>query len=421
MQFDALDPIEVPQHVWARPEMREALRTRSLGGVLKVAVKYTGASQTRLANAADLSQAEVSRILSGTRRVTSIDLIERIARALSMPDDARMALGLAPCGPVSAAHPSIAEPEGPEAWELVGTLTRSSIGAEAVLHLEKAALDLSIGYPSAPPGAVLPAVSRQMQRLQAVLQQPQSLRVQRDCTRVMGVLAGLAGNLYLDMGQEWKANSFFDAGKVAGREAEDDALTAWLCTMQSIGAYYGPGSENALALLRQAAGLAQNSANERRRAWISALLARALAANGERGGALSALDHARELLADAAPPSGVDFFDEARLDGFAGSSHLLLNDPETSSQLLLKAIHARARTDHKGRALLTLDLAECRVAEGEFEEAARLLGTALDLSRSSIVRPIVDRVQKVRHALAPRQDLPAVAAVAEQTREEWNA
>lgn len=77
------------------------------------------------------------------------------------------------------------------------------------------------------------------------------------------------------------------------------------------------------------------------------------------------------------PPGGTDFFDLTRLDGMAGSTYLLMADPDRAAPLLCRARDRRAAHDAKGRALLTLDLAECQVIDREPEEAAHLVVEAL--------------------------------------------
>jgi hypothetical protein len=95
-------------------------------------------------------------------------------------------------------------------------------------------------------------------------------------------------------------------------------------------------------------------------------------------------------------PQGTDFFDQAGLDGFIGECHLLLRRPQLAAEYLIAAVAGRSASDAKGRALLTLDLAACRAIENEPHEAARLVGTALDLARGALVRPILDRAQAIR-------------------------
>jgi transcriptional regulator with XRE-family HTH domain len=96
MRDDALEPVRLPDQVWDRPETRAALRDRRIGYLFGLARKYAGASQTRIANVTGMDQGQVSRMIQGDRRVTAIQVLERVARGFTMPDQARVLLGLAP-------------------------------------------------------------------------------------------------------------------------------------------------------------------------------------------------------------------------------------------------------------------------------------------------------------------------------------
>jgi transcriptional regulator with XRE-family HTH domain len=78
--------------------MTEALSGRDVGQVFRLLRQYAGISQTRLAIACDMTQPKVSGIMRGVARVESLEVFERIADGLSAPDQARLALGLAPRG-----------------------------------------------------------------------------------------------------------------------------------------------------------------------------------------------------------------------------------------------------------------------------------------------------------------------------------
>lgn len=90
-----LDNLRIPDDLWSHEDVRSALGVRDIGGLFRLLARYTGASQSRIGAAVGLEQGYVSRIIAG-RRVTSIDVLERIADGCGMPDEARMALGLAP-------------------------------------------------------------------------------------------------------------------------------------------------------------------------------------------------------------------------------------------------------------------------------------------------------------------------------------
>lgn len=90
-----LEPIELPDWAWERAEVRQALRARDMGAVFRHVQQYAGASQARIAMAAGMTQARVNEIIHGRREVARLDVYERIADGLRMPDDARHLLGLA--------------------------------------------------------------------------------------------------------------------------------------------------------------------------------------------------------------------------------------------------------------------------------------------------------------------------------------
>jgi hypothetical protein len=92
----ALDPLEVPAELWQRVEVRCALEARDFGLLFRLVRKYVRGSQTQIGIAVGLTQATVSQVMAGRRQVTALDVIERIADGLAMPDTARLVLGLAP-------------------------------------------------------------------------------------------------------------------------------------------------------------------------------------------------------------------------------------------------------------------------------------------------------------------------------------
>jgi len=94
-------PVTLPAAAWDRPDVLAALAGRDIEALLQV-VRQHGITQTRLGTATGLGQPRVNELANGRRRVTSIEVLERIADGLSMPDSARIALGLAPRSPVPA-------------------------------------------------------------------------------------------------------------------------------------------------------------------------------------------------------------------------------------------------------------------------------------------------------------------------------
>ncbi len=90
------DLIEIPAEFWRHPDVLDALRHRDVGRLLVLLNDATGISQTRMAIACDTTQPKISGYMRGVVKVEELDVFERIADGLNMPDHARMALGLAP-------------------------------------------------------------------------------------------------------------------------------------------------------------------------------------------------------------------------------------------------------------------------------------------------------------------------------------
>ncbi|MFF3326926.1 helix-turn-helix domain-containing protein [Streptomyces sp. NPDC002889] len=88
-------PIELLDWAWERADVRQALRRRDIGAVFRHVQQYAGVSQSRIATAIGMTQARVNEIINGRREVSRLDVYERIADGLNMPDDARHLLGLA--------------------------------------------------------------------------------------------------------------------------------------------------------------------------------------------------------------------------------------------------------------------------------------------------------------------------------------
>ncbi|MDH2389040.1 MULTISPECIES: helix-turn-helix domain-containing protein [Streptomyces] len=87
--------VQLPDWAWERIEVRQALRARDIGAVFRYVQQYAGSSQAKIAAAVDMTQARVNEIINGRREVSRLDVYERIADGLDMPDDARHLLGLA--------------------------------------------------------------------------------------------------------------------------------------------------------------------------------------------------------------------------------------------------------------------------------------------------------------------------------------
>jgi hypothetical protein len=236
-----------------------------------------------------------------------------------------------------------------DAWDLADALTRSPITAPTLAEMQQAVYGYAGRYPTTPPADLLPPVVRQMTRIRQVITEPQPLAIRRRSVGLLGVLSGVAGQLALDLGRHDRAESMFRVGQLTAVESEDHDLAAWIAATRSIGPFFARQYITTADLLTGAQRHAARASSHRRRAWTAALRARALAAAGQTRDALAALDQAHVHLSAAAdPPSGTDFFDQHRLDGLAGETHLLLGQPEPAADCLRRALDRRAPADAEG-------------------------------------------------------------------------
>jgi len=90
------DLLVIEESFWDRSDVTKALRDRDIGRLFRLLAQYAGASQTRLAIACQTTQPKVSGYMRGTTLVEALEVFDRIANGLAMPDRARIALGLAP-------------------------------------------------------------------------------------------------------------------------------------------------------------------------------------------------------------------------------------------------------------------------------------------------------------------------------------
>ena len=119
----ANDLIQIPATFWERPETITALRNRDIGRFFALVQQYAGASQTQIGIACVLPQGKVSDIIRGIQQVEKLDVFERIADGLGLPDPARISLGLAPRRPGAPRAISPGDTSAPQVPSASGLFT----------------------------------------------------------------------------------------------------------------------------------------------------------------------------------------------------------------------------------------------------------------------------------------------------------
>ncbi|MFI9382503.1 hypothetical protein [Kutzneria sp. NPDC052558] len=219
----------------------------------------------------DLDPRLIAKWENGTVKWPAAHYRAALRAVLNASSDAE--LGFAPSGQLASAATSALGPavEAMEPWKLTDVLTRSAISGAALEHMERTILSYAARYPTTPPDELLPLVSAQLRRLHDALAQPQNLWERRRSVVLLGVLAGLSGNLWLDLGRSTTSSDFFDLGEQAAQEAGDPDLAAWVLAARSVGPFFAGHHAVAGELLARAEDLAAARSSYRRRAWIAGL------------------------------------------------------------------------------------------------------------------------------------------------------
>jgi tetratricopeptide (TPR) repeat protein len=396
---------------------------------LKVALQEKGWSYTRLISEMRVVAAKNGRTLPKAESLTV--MISRWVNGRDHPDAFNQkllceALGKTPVelgfGPAPesllARTSSYAEP-----WELIEAVERPLIGAVALAELERTVVSYVQAYPSTPPATLLQPVIEHLRRIIDKLNQAQPPKQRQRLDTVAALLAATAGSLSFDLRNPEKALAYFGAAMIAGDEAEDDDLRAWILATQSLVFTYTTHHTSALELLGRALEFAMRS-SPTRQAWVAALKAKAHAAHAgqcndmeahvahmEQYNCMRALELAHVAISRAqkdGPRPGTDFFDQPRLDGLRGSCLALLGKADDARVILEQVLYARDKSNLKGLALVKLDLASTYIADKQPEEACSLVTDALSIPHEVHVDPILRQAVLVRGRLDPWKNIPAV-------------
>jgi transcriptional regulator with XRE-family HTH domain len=393
---DGLCPLRVPSGFWVREDVGAVLQRRDVGGLFRLLRKYVGASQTQIGTAVGMEQGTVSRLMSGRRVVSAIDVLERIAEGLAMPDEARMRLGLAPkedpmkrraalgVGIMTALSPEtltgVLHDAAQEAVAFRQEVNVSSIGAGTLEHIAAVAAELYDSYPAQPAVQIFPVARAYRQRVAQLLGGKRTLEQARELYVLAADLSDLLSDLSFDLGsphaaQEYALDSYEHADQAGHTE-----LCAWAAGTLSTWHFLAGEPTKAVDV----ATLGMSRAPHRRpvEARLRAKAAEAYALQGSRDACVELLAEARALcdrLPDSAPSRLTTERPEllSRWAAFMGAScSILLREwPAAADQARAVMSGGGLPPGWLREAQLVLGVALANL--GAPEEAAEFGGTAL--------------------------------------------
>jgi transcriptional regulator with XRE-family HTH domain/tetratricopeptide (TPR) repeat protein len=298
-------PLRVPADFWQRHDVGTVLDERDIGHLFQLVRKHAGASQTRIGIAVGLAQGTVSRYMTGDRVVTTIDVLQRIADGLAMPDEARSRLGLAPrpappttetketsatkrrtivsVGLAAALDPTtvraVLRDAAAEAMEFTRHTGVSSVGAGTFDHLEAVITDLDRSYSRQPPADRFAVARAYRQRVDQLIHGRHTLKEERELYVCAAWLSEALAWLAHDLGSPGAAQAYAIDCYHHADQAGHDELCAWAADALASIAMYADRPHHALAAAHR--GLTKAPANHPLAVRLSAQAARAQARLGQ--------------------------------------------------------------------------------------------------------------------------------------------
>ncbi|QNA72047.1 helix-turn-helix transcriptional regulator [Streptomyces sp. So13.3] len=409
----------VPSRVWRDPAVQGALADWDFGLASRLIRQRSSLRQEDLAGLTGLSQAFLSMLESGSRRLTNIDKITAFLGGLEVPSH----LVQVPIpGRPSRAVPLPPRPQSEDqdpalswtAGRMVATLNDavggrsverrsflavsgmaltayvhhwstadaepleravdgSSVSAALVLHLQGTIDHLRTMDASAGSGSLAQLGSAHLALLSTTLKHgTYGEAIGRQLAGIAADTAAQTGWFYFDSGQHDLAQQYLLASLRAAHASGDPRLGAAALSYLAIHSYSTGHPRDAVSAAQAAREKTKSLGTTALHAMLLTRQARGHAKLGEEQAAWRALEQAAELCAKGRSeqdPHWLYWINEGEIHGQAGSCHLDLDNPIKAMESLGAAQAALNPADRRTRALFLTRAATAQVRIGDIEAA----------------------------------------------------
>ncbi|MEU0550508.1 helix-turn-helix transcriptional regulator [Micromonospora sp. NPDC005979] len=453
-----LDPLRIPEDAWSHGEVLAVLAARDIGRLFRWITSLTGASQSRIGAAVGLEQGYVSRIIAG-RKVTSIDVLERIADGCRMPDQARTTMGLAPlqtAAPSSLDRRTPSEPPATRTWQedvhsatelWGGDVNRRDVLRQVAFSSAGYTLPAlrwftapgpapvtqpgrrTVGQPEIDTIRAMTATYRQLDNqyggghardtvARYLHQEVAPLLTDGRYDHVSGQrllsaaaeLAQLAGWQAYDTAEHGIAQRYLTLALDFAHAAGDDGLGAEILAAMSHQATYLGYTTTGLDLARAAGQTARRAGVPVLTAEAHVMEAHALAKASDERACAAALHQAEQALDRAdrsTDPQWLSYFDEAYLSAKFGHCFHALGRHAHAERFATRSLRMDNRYV-RGRAFNLALLASVHAQQGQPDRACAIGAEALTLTEQLRSARAVRYVRDLQTQLAAYRRLPAV-------------
>ncbi|BBC30649.1 uncharacterized protein SGFS_019430 [Streptomyces graminofaciens] len=458
----------VPEYVWFDPDVRNALAAWDFGQASRLVREKAGLRQDDMAQLTGLSQAFLSMLEAGGRRLTNIDKIVEFLTGLDVPPEL-VPLPL-PRTTAQASQPSppqfagdadpilpwttarmVAALEtavGGSAMDRRRFLTASGIALTAFVNqwdaaeaeplyraaggsrlspsllngLQRTTDSLRTMDASDGSGTLTALGDKHLQFLQHLVEQTSYDEVSgRQLAAIIADTATQVGWFVFDSGQHDQTLGYLYAALRAAKASGDIRLGAGALSYIAIHGYSTGAPHHAVTAAQRAREKVKNLGVPALEAMLLTRQARGHAKLGERQAALAALGRAAELCAQGRSehdPPWLYWINEGEIQGQAGSCYLDLGDPRNAVDSFTRAREALNPADHRTRGLFLSRAATAHVEQGDIEAGCATAHEVLDLAEKlqsarfdSHVTSMIQQLQPVAHSPYAQDVLERRAAV----------
>ncbi|GAA1004718.1 hypothetical protein Aple_080400 [Acrocarpospora pleiomorpha] len=268
------------------------------------------------------------------------------------------------------------------------TMVSATVSPAMLDQWEESTIGFGRQYMNTPPLRLLCDVLLEFAAVRKAMERRQPVDLQERLCRMAAQLSGLCGMIMIDLGDHRLARSFFRTGRTAADETGDRALRAWVVAREAlVPLYYGDPRE-ALTLAKKSRDMAGQTPCAAK-TMAPVVEARALAmlagSNGQKKDVVDqakrALSRARTAFSQMVPSEQEDTafgYTERQLYFYQGDVLVRLGETLEADVVLEQAL-GQYEGEPLDQTLIRLDLAQCRLIEGEPEEAVELAIRALEM------------------------------------------